>query len=106
MANEIRNLLVNRIHDRELTRCASVYLKGRLIDIGCGIKPYKNMLAPYVTKHVGVDHQETLHDKSNIDLFGTAYDIPSDDESFDSAICTAVLEHLEEPEAALRECFR
>lgn len=106
MAKEFKNILVNRIHDRELTRCASAYLKGRLIDIGCGIKPYEKMLAPYSAEHVGVDHQETLHDKSKIDLFGTAYDIPSDDESFDSAICTAVLEHLEEPEAALCECFR
>jgi SAM-dependent methyltransferase len=37
---------------------------------------------------------------------GTAYEIPAPDASFDSAICTAVLEHLEEPELALRECFR
>ena len=64
------------------------------------------MLSPYVTEHVGVDHDGTIHNKKNIDLFGTAYKIPADDESFDSAICTAVLEHLEEPESALRECFR
>ena len=53
-----------------------------------------------------VDHVDTFHDKSNVDLFGTAYEIPADDASFDSATCTAVLEHLEEPEAALRECHR
>ncbi len=106
MANEIKNLLVNRIHDRELTRCASAYLKGNLIDIGCGTKPYKDLLAPFITEHIGVDHEDTLHDKSKIDLFGTAYNIPVENESFDSAICTAVLEHLEEPEAALKECFR
>ena len=64
------------------------------------------MLAPYVQAHIGVDHQDTLHDKSNIDRFGTAYDIPADDGEFDCALCTAVLEHLEEPEKALRECYR
>lgn len=53
-----------------------------------------------------MDHFDTLHDKSNIDLFGTAYSISVDDASFDSALCTAVLEHLEEPELALRECYR
>jgi SAM-dependent methyltransferase len=47
-----------------------------------------------------------LHDKSNIDLLGDAYNIPVSLESFDTAVCTAVLEHLEEPELAIRECFR
>jgi len=106
MAHETQNLLINHIHDRELKNYATSYLKGRLIDIGCGKKPYKKLLAPYVKEHVGVDHEKTLHDRSQIDLFGTAYDIPAENESFDSALCTAVLEHLEEPEAALCECFR
>jgi len=64
------------------------------------------MLETYVSEHIGVDHPATLHDTSQIDLFGLAYDVPVSDQSFDTAICTAVLEHLEEPELALRECFR
>jgi len=106
MAKELKNLLINRIHDRALKRCASSYLRGHLIDIGCSTKPYKDLLAPYVTEHIGVDSKNTLHDKSNIDLFGTAYEIPVLGASFDSAICTAVLEHVEEPDQALRECYR
>lgn len=89
-----------------MKQCASRYLKGNLIDIGCGTKPYKDLLAPYVTLHIGVDHLASMHEKSNIDQVGTAYQIPADNASFDSAICTAVLEHLEEPEQALRECYR
>jgi SAM-dependent methyltransferase len=106
MARELQNALVNRILDRELSVAASNHLRGRLIDIGCGEKPYRNLLAPWVAEHVGVDHEGTSHDRSNVDLLGTAYAIPVPDGSFDSAICTAVLEHLEEPEAALRECYR
>jgi len=106
MAKEIKNILINYIHDKQLANYAGTYLSGRLIDIGCGTKPYKKMLSPFIEKHVGVDHEATFHDKSNIDLFGTAYEIPVDNETFDSAICTAVLEHLEEPEQALRECYR
>ena len=106
MAKELKNFLVNYIHNRELKRYASSYLTGRLIDIGCGTRVYRNLLAPYVDEHVGLDHEETFHDKSNIDIFGSAYKIPVADESFDSAVCTAVLEHLEEPEQALRECHR
>lgn len=106
MARELKNLLVNHIHDRALGTAVGQYARGRLIDIGCGIKPYRAMLAPYVSEHVGVDHAATLHNKSNIDLFGTAYDIPAEGGAFDTALCTAVLEHLEEPELAVRECLR
>lgn len=106
VARELKNQLVNRIHDRELLRVAQCHASGRTIDIGCGTKPYRNLLAPYVSEHIGLDHEQSFHDKSGIDLFGTAYDIPAKDASFDTAVCTAVLEHLEEPEAALRECMR
>jgi len=106
MAQQIHNILVNKIHNLELELFASKYLSGRLIDIGCGTKQYKDLLAPYVTEHIGLDYNGTLHDKANVDLWGTAYNIPAEDASFDSAICTAVLEHLEEPEAALKECKR
>lgn len=106
MAKELKNILINSIHDKQLLDYAERYLSGNLIDIGCGTKPYKEMLSPFVEEHVGVDHEATFHDKSKIDLFGTAYEIPADNETFDTAICTAVLEHLEEPEQALLECHR
>ncbi|MCC6300737.1 MAG: class I SAM-dependent methyltransferase [Anaerolineales bacterium] len=104
--DRFKNFLVYKIHDGALLDVAQKYMKGRVVDIGCGTKPYKKLLAPFVAEHIGVDHEATLHDKSNVDLWGTAYDIPVEDAFFDSAICTAVLEHLEEPETALRECFR
>lgn len=106
MARETKNILANRIVERHLRDMAAKYLRGRLIDIGCGIKPYRTLLAPHVQEHVGVDHEESLHDRSAVDLTGTAYSIPAPDGSFDSALCTAVLEHLEEPEHAIRECWR
>ena len=83
-----------------------MYLHGRLIDIGCGTKPYRDLLAPYVDEHIGQDHQDGPHDKSNVSILSDAYDIPVADASFDSAVCTGVLEHLEEPEEALCECNR
>lgn len=79
---------------------------GRLIDIGCGTKPYAGLLKPYIGEHIGVDHEDSFHGKDQVDLPGTAYAIPAAEASFDSALCTAVLEHLEEPEQALRECYR
>jgi SAM-dependent methyltransferase len=106
MSLDIKNYLIYHIHDKNLKEYAQKYFKGKLLDIGCGEKPYEKLLSEFVDKHIGLDHIESIHSKKNIDLFGTAYDIPSGDEEFDSVLCSAVLEHLEEPEKALKECNR
>ena len=103
---DTRNRLIYERHDAALAAAAREFLRGRVIDIGCGKKPYEELLRPWVTEHVGVDHAESLHGTSRVDLVGTAYAIPSPEAAFDGAICTAVLEHLEEPGDALAECFR
>ena len=100
------NWLIFKIINANLEKRLSQYAFGKMIDIGCGDKPYREMASRYVDEHVGVDHEDTLHDKSNIDLNGTAYKIPVNNESFDCAICTDVLEHLEEPSLAIAETFR
>ena len=82
------------------------FLRGRVLDIGCGEKAKRLLVNERVTEYVGLDHEGSLHDKSRVDLVGTAYRIPQPDDSFDGIVCTAVLEHLEEPKAALAESFR
>ena len=37
------------------------YLSGRLVDIGCGYRPYERDLRGVVTEHVGVDFAETIY---------------------------------------------
>lgn len=85
---------------------APAHVTGRLLDIGCGLKPYGAMFAPYVTEHVGVDHPDSPHSRASVDILATAYDIPLPDASFDTILMSEVLEHLEQPAEALAECFR
>lgn len=106
MAHSRKNRLIYEIHDEALREAVRENAAGRLIDIGCGTKPYEGMIEAYVREHVGLEHEKTPHDASAVDLFGSAYDIPVEDETFDTALCTAVLEHLEEPKMAVKECFR
>jgi len=82
------------------------YARGRMADIGCGEKPYREMAAPFVTEHVGIDHESSLHDRAEVDIVGSAYKIPIASEYFDTIICTDVLEHLEEPSDAIAEAKR
>ena len=106
MAKSLHNFLVYHIHDRQLKLFADTYLSGRLIDIGCGTKPYKELLSNLVQEHIGLDREDPFNPNAVVDIFGTAYEIPVEDESFDCSISTGALEHLEEPETALRECHR
>jgi ubiquinone/menaquinone biosynthesis C-methylase UbiE len=106
VAREAHNFLVNDIFERRLASVAATSARGRLLDIGCGTKPYAAMFQPYVEEHVGLDLANSIHGTETVDLVGTAYEIPVEDGSFDTVLCTFVLEHLEEPAQALREAYR
>jgi ubiquinone/menaquinone biosynthesis C-methylase UbiE len=90
----------------EIKKYARKYFKGKLLDIGCGTKSKQHLIGDIVQEYVGLDHADSLHDLSHVDIFGTAYKIPEPDRSYDSVLCTAVLEHLEEPCVALKEASR
>jgi SAM-dependent methyltransferase len=102
----LHNFVIYHIADNALRERASKYFKGRLIDIGCGTKPYRGMLSPFVDEHVGIDFEDGFYDAANVDLIGTAYNIPAENGEYDCALSSAVLEHLEEPEESLKECAR
>lgn len=74
----------------------------RLLDVGCGEKPYAPLFAPYVSEHVGVDAVEN----PRAELRGVIEDLPVDDDAFDVVLCAQVLEHCDDPAAAARELHR
>jgi SAM-dependent methyltransferase len=105
--NEVaRNRIVYRQMYAALAYAAERYARGRLLDIGCGTKPFRELFAPYVSEHVGVDHEQTMHGLESVDVISDAYDIPLEDESAGTVLLTEVLEHLERPGEALAECRR
>ncbi len=105
-----KNLLIRSLGDKALTDAIPKYLRGTLLDIGCGGKPLAGLggspIARHITKHIALDHPGSLHDISALDLFASAFALPLAEGSVDSVLCAAVLEHLEEPESAIGEAFR
>jgi SAM-dependent methyltransferase len=91
---------------RAIEERAARLFHGRLIEIGCGAKEKQRLVGRFVSEHVGLDHAGSPHGLAAVDLVGSAYAIPAPSASFDCALSTAVLEHLEEPQRALAEARR
>jgi SAM-dependent methyltransferase len=73
----------------------------RVLDVGCGIKPY----FPYFSaalEYVGVD----IVENPVADIQGAVESLPVDDASFDIALCIQVLEHAEDPARGVAELHR
>lgn len=76
----------------------------KLIDLGCGTKPYEQLLAGRVERYTGVDLPGNPRADSFVDLQTNRCDIP--DASGDVVLSVQVLEHVESPQAYLREARR
>ncbi len=79
------------------------YVKGRLLDVGCGRKPYQKTFFAGATEYVGCDY---LSDRSQPDVICSALDLTFPDNSFDTVVSTEVLEHVPDPQLAFREMCR
>ncbi|MDD2680637.1 MAG: class I SAM-dependent methyltransferase [Patescibacteria group bacterium] len=86
------------------------YLKGKLLDIGCGKMPYKNYILDNseVTTYLGIDIDTAIVYDSNVkpDIIWDGKNIPEGSNCFDSILATEVLEHCPEPEVIFKEAFR
>ena len=74
----------------------------RVLDVGCGVKPYYPFFAARASEYVGVDVVEN----PAADLKGAVESLPVEDASFDLVLCIQVLEHAEDPAQAVRELRR
>lgn len=91
--------IIKTLQKESLKKYAN-FLKGIVLDIGCGVKPYKQFLS--CEKYIGIDESKDV----NPDFIGTVTDIPFEDGYFDSTLCTEVLEHVPDIEKAVDEINR
>lgn len=78
-------------------------LEGRVLDVGCGLQPYRELLGPKVTEHVGLDRPGKF---TAPDVEGDATNLPFEPATFDAVLSTQVLEHVPDPHAAVAQIAR
>ncbi len=79
------------------------YLKGKLLDLGCGKVPYYAWYKDNIDENICLDwikndYVDIVHDISK--------NFPFNDGEFDSILSTFVLEHIYNPHNMLKECYR
>lgn len=76
---------------------------GSVIDLGCGAKPYADAVSSRATRYDTLD----LYPRGDVTYIADIQDmsiVPSC--TYDCAICLEVLEHVPDPDRAMREIFR
>lgn len=78
-----------------------------VLDIGCATK-WPGKLLPSSSCYIGIDYLETAESwyKTQPDVYGDAQNLPVSNGSVDSVLLLDVLEHLQDPDQALKEIFR
>jgi SAM-dependent methyltransferase len=75
----------------------------QVLDFGCGSRPYRALLERRFRRYVSADLPG--NDAADLEL-GPASALPAGDGAFDCVFSSQVLEHVESPEAYLREAAR
>jgi SAM-dependent methyltransferase len=95
-----RSRLLKRIKEN------SSFMKGTMLDFGCGAKPYKPFFD--VDLYIGVDikKSDNAYSDDRVDVLYDGKSIPFKDESFDSILATEVIEHIFDIDDVLADLVR
>lgn len=90
---------------RSISRLAPA-LGGRLMDFGCGLKPYRPLFQ--VDEYIGVDYRAEgeTYEQDAVDVFYNGRTLPFPDDHFDSIFSSEVFEHVFNLPEIMRELHR
>ena len=86
----------------EIDRALGTRQALRVLDVGCGEKPYYPLFASRAAEYRGIDAAPG----PQVDDVGAVEALPYPDGSFDVVLCTQVLEHVADPRRAVAEIAR
>ncbi|MEQ9466172.1 MAG: class I SAM-dependent methyltransferase [Ekhidna sp.] len=104
----------NVIHQRLLSAYyqAKPYIKGNLLELGCGEGRGVELLAPLADSYIGIDKIELVIDRlkekyPNYEFMSGVFPpFPFEDDSFDTIVTFQVIEHVKDDEGFIKEIHR
>lgn len=104
----------NPIHQRLLSAYhhSKTFIKGDLLELGCGEGRGVELLAPLASSYVGVDKIKSIVDELKGKyptyqfLDGVFPPFPFEDNQFDTIVTFQVIEHVKKDEEFIKEVFR
>jgi len=95
--------LVYKYLFRDLKTVIAKYASGKLLDVGCGNKPYQSLFTNLET-YTGCDVVQSS--RFLVDVICPATKLDFENESFDTIFSTQVLEHVDDHQEAFSEISR
>lgn len=97
--------LVHRLIFQHLQKTTS-YVKGILVDIGCGTRQYEALFRPHVRRYIGLEYPNVFSRHTPYDMAGDALHLPYKTNAIDTVLSNQVLEHVREPWTMITEIAR
>jgi SAM-dependent methyltransferase len=98
------HFIVNSFLFDDIAHAVKDYAKGKVLDVGCGNKPYQNLFTPYSTSYVGCDIIQSS--EKCVDMICPATKLAFEDSCFDTVFSSQVIEHVEDTHAMVSELNR
>lgn len=89
----------------EAVRALSGHIAGRVLDVGCGSRPYESLFA--ATEYIGLElDTPEARARNRADCYYDGAAFPFAPESFDALVCNQVFEHVFNPQQFMAEMHR
>lgn len=88
----------------DVEQAIQTHAGGYLLDLSCGNKPYENWYSAVTEKSIGCDIIQSSENR--VDVICPATELAFPDQTFDTILCTQVLEHVFEQQKMINEAYR
>lgn len=88
---------------RALERVFEAHVRGRVLDAGAGRQAYRKLIERYAGSYESLDKDDA---DGATDHVADVQSMPLPDETYDTLVCTQVLQHVPDPGAAMKEMAR